>query len=646
MRTTSRPRNTRFGDFEVDWHSGQIYKHGIRLKLQEQPFQVLALLMERPGELVTRDELRQMLWPEGTFVDFDTGLNSAIKKLRDVLGDDADGPRYIETVPRRGYRFIAPFTDIQPSPASPLHAPLASGLGEKIAKTGLSELPSPPGRTKARFAFVRLFVFLSLAILALGTWGLMFYRNSVAKRASRAAINSLAVLPFQDFSGDQTQQYLADGMTEALIGRLSDIHGLRVISRTSVMRFSNTRLSVPDIARTLGVDAIVEGSVIQEGSRIRVQVQLIRAATDEHFWSEVYDRDLRDVLALESDIAQSVAQRVEITVTGEEHSRLVAVRDVSPDVYESYLKARFAKTNTRAEIEQSIASYQEAINKDPTFAPAYIGLAEAYDKLGGGFVGVPPKEVRPKVIGAVQKALELDPELADGHALLAGIYQKRWQWADAEAEYKRALELNPNDSTASLGYATWLMCQGRMDEALSWSRHARELDPLGVTGVITGQILFFARRYDEAIRELRSVLAVRPDQAAAVWLLGFALTANHKPEEAIPLLEKAASGSAQSPGVIGGLVRANAEAGRRAEALRWLNELKRRQKTGYVPAAAFVDAYLALGQRDQAFVWFERAYREQADFLQWLKVHPFFDPLRDDPRFKDLLHRVGLDEPR
>jgi TolB-like protein/DNA-binding winged helix-turn-helix (wHTH) protein/Tfp pilus assembly protein PilF len=645
MHTTSRPSRMRFGAFEVDLRSGQIYKHGILLKIQDQPFQILVLLLERAGDMVTREELRRILWPEGTFVDFDTGLNSAIKKLRDVLGDDADEPRYIETLPRRGYRFIAPLADIQPSPGPPLHAPSASGLGKEIANTGLPEQPAPPVKTKTRLAFVRLPVFLTLAVLALGTCGLVFYRSSVAKRTSRAAIKSLAVLPLQNFSGDQTQQYLADSMTDALIGRLSEIHGLRVISRTSVMRFRDTRLAVPDIARTLGVDAIVEGSVIREGSRIRVQVQLIRAATDEHFWSEVYDRDLSDVLALESDIAQSVAQKVEVTVTGEEQSRLVAARNVSPEVYESYLKARFAKGNTRAEIEQSIASYQEAINEDPTFAPAYLGLAEAYDRLAGGFVGVPPEEVRPKVISAVQKALELDPELADGHALLAGVYQKHWQWADAEAEYKRALELNPNDSAAYLGYASWLMCQGRMDEALSGSRRARELDPLGVTGVNTGLILFMARRYDEAIRELRSVIAVHPDQASAIWLLGFALTANHKPEEAIPLLERAASGSAQSPGVIGGLVRANAEAGRRADALRWLNELKRRQKTGYVPAAAFVDAYLALGERDQAFAWFDRAYREQADFLQWLKVHPFFDPVRDDPRFKDLLHRVGLDQP-
>ncbi len=622
MDTAVRTRRIRFDAFDVDLRSGEMHKHGIRLKLQDQPFQVLALLLEHAGDVVTREELRQKLWPGDTFVDFDTGLNSAVKKLRDVLGDSAEEPRYIETLPRRGYRFIAP---------------LADGVSPSV-------VPAQP--TKTRFAAVRIPVFLAFAFLALGVSSLVLYRSSSAKRASRPAIKSLAVLPLQNISGNLTQQYLADGMTEALIGRLSGIHDLRVISRTSVMRFKDPRLAVPDIAKTLGVDAIVEGSVIQDGGRIRVHVQLIRGATDEHFWSEAYDRDLRDVLALESDIAQSVARKVEATVTGEEHSRLVAARNVAPEVYESYLKGRFVKANTRAEVEQSIAYYQEAINKDATFVPAYVGLAAAYDKLGGALRGVPPSETRPKMISAVQKALELDPELAEAHALLAKVYVEQWQWSAAQAEYKRALELNPNDSAAHLGYANWLMCQGRMDEALEWSRRARELDPLGVTSTATGLILFNARRYNEANRELRSMLAVRPDDAGVLWLLGLVLIANHQPDEAIPLLQRAASGSSQSPGVIGGLARAYAEAGQRTEALHVLNELKRRQKTGYVPPAAFVDAYLGLGERDEALAWFERAYQEQAGFLQWLKVQPLFDPVRDDPRFKDLLHRVGLDQTR
>ena len=643
MHATPQPRRMRFGAFNVDLHLGEIYKHDIRLKLQGQPFRVLALLLEHPGDVVTREKLRQALWPADTFVDFDTGLNSAIKKLRDVLNDSAEEPRYIETLPRRGYRFIATLADI-PLSAPPLPAPLEVSVGDK-PRVSPAVVSAPPAKT--RFASVRIPVFLALVVLALGAGSLVLYRSSSAKRASRPAIKSLAVLPLKNLAADSSQEYLADGMTEALIGRLSGIHDLRVISRTSVTRFKETQLSVPQIAKTLGVDAIVEGSVIRDGGRIRVQVQLIRAATDEHFWSEAYDRDLRDVLALESDVAQSVARKVEATVTGDERAKLVAARNVSPEVYESYLKGRFAKKNSRADVEQSIAYYQQAISKDATFAPAYLGLAVAYEKLGGALRGVPPSEVRPKVLSAVQKALELDPDLAEAHALLADVYIRSWQWTDAEAEYKRALELNPNDSATHLGFANWLMCQGRMDEALAWSRRGRELDPLSsATSGSPGLILFFARRYDESIRELRSALAVRPDDAGALWLLGFALTENHQPAEAIPILEKAASVSGQSPGVLGGLVRAYAKAGQRTEALRVLNELKHRQKTGYLPAAAFVDAYLALGQRDQALVWFERGYQEQAGFLQWLKVHPFYDPVRDDPRFKDLLHRVGLDQTR
>jgi TolB-like protein/Flp pilus assembly protein TadD len=467
--------------------------------------------------------------------------------------------------------------------------------------------------------------------------------RSRAGGATRAKITSLAVLPLKNLSGDPAQEYFADGMTEAVIGRLSMIRGLRVISRTSVMRFKDTRISAPEIAKTLHVDAIVEGSVIREGSRIRVSAQLIRGATDEHLWSEAYDRELRDALALESEVAQSIARRVEVTVTGEERARLVAARPVSPEVYESYLKGQFAKSSSRAEVEKSIAYFEEAIRKDATFAPAYVGLADAYDSLGTVFVGAPPDEVRPKVISAARKALELDPGLAEAHVLLAGVLQEKWHWAEAEAEYRRALELNPNDAAAHLGLADWLLCQGRTEEALAWSRRARELDPLGVTGTSIGWILFHARRYDEAIRELRSVLAVHPDDATAYWFLGFALIANGRSEEAIPVLKKTVSIMDRSPGAIELLATAYAHAGRRTQALRLMDELKRRRQTSYVPAGAFINPYLALGDYDQAFAGFERAYQEQSNILQFLRVHPFFDPVRGDPRFADLLHRVGLD---
>jgi TolB-like protein len=288
--------------------------------------------------------------------------------------------------------------------------------------------------------------------------------------ATRPKITSLAVLPLKNLSGDATQEYFADGMTESVIGRLSMIRGLRVISRTSVMQFKDTHMSAPEIAKKLQVDALVEGSVIRQGGRVRVHAQLIRGATDEHFWSETYDRELGDALVLESSVAQAIAQRVQVTFTGDERARLAATRSVAPEVYESYLKGAFGKNNSRTDIETSIGYFEEAIRKDPTFAPAYVGLAFAYDDLGTLLVGASHEEVRPKAISAARKALELDPDLADAHALLAELQQDQWQWAEAQAEYQRALELNPNDAAAHLGLANWLLCQGQTEEALVWSR--------------------------------------------------------------------------------------------------------------------------------------------------------------------------------
>jgi TolB-like protein/Flp pilus assembly protein TadD len=463
--------------------------------------------------------------------------------------------------------------------------------------------------------------------------------------AKQAAIRSLAVLPLKNLSGDPAQQYLADGITDELIGRLAGIRDLRVISRTSVMRFANTQLSVPEIAKILGVDALVEGSVMRDGNRIRVHAQLIRAATDEHFWSESYDRELRDVLAMDADVAQAVAHKVEVTITGEEHRRLTAVRSVSPEVYENYQKGEFALAtrNNKSSIEDSIAYFNEAISKDPTFAPGFLGLAKAHSMLTTVFMGGVAEQERPRAIVAAQKALELDPELAEAHVLMASMAESQWHWAEAESEYHRALQLRPNDAATYSGLAWWLECQGRTDEGLTMRRHARELDPLATSGADLAWDLFYAHRYDEAEQELHSVLAVRADNAYALWVLGFVLLANHRPQDAVPELEKAVSVSNRSPAIVGLLVNAYAQAGRRRDALRLLAELKRRKQTGYVPSAAFTFAYLGLGEYDQVFVWLEQGYTEQSNLLQTLKVFPFFDPIRADPRFVDLLKRVGLD---
>jgi pentatricopeptide repeat protein len=608
--------------------------------------ELLILLVQRRGELVSREEIADRLWGKDVFVDIDHSINTAVRKIRFVLRDDPEKPRFVETVVGKGYRFAAPVTS--GNGVTQVSAEVPSSAREQPVSSQAQGIATPavPGTQHRSMRLMALLGILTVA--AIFTLALVLGRGS-PKPTSAPAIKSLAVLPLKNLSGDATQEYLADGMTEALIGRLAGIHDLRVISRTSAMHFKDTKLPVPEIARTLGVDAIVEGSVIRDGSRIRVHAQLIRGPTDEHFWSEAYDRELRDVLSLESEVAQSIARKVEVTVTGKEQERLTAARSVSPEVYESYLKGRFAfdKSNYRGQagkagIEESIRYFEQAIKKDPSFAPAYVGVATAYRRLGAVLVGVPPFETRPKVISAAQKALELDPQLAEAHARLADIYQERFQWRDAEAEYKRALELKPNDAATHRIFAYWLVAQGRTEEAIAWGRRARELDPLGTSGSALGLILFEARHYDEAMHELRSVLALRPDDAEALWYLGFVLIAKGLPDEAIPVLEKAASVSDRTPAIISILIRAYAHAGRRADALRLLDELKQRRKRGYVSPAVFVNAYLGLGEYEEVFAWLEEAYKEQTNSLQFLKVQPFYDPIREDPRFKDLLRRVGL----
>jgi TolB-like protein/Tfp pilus assembly protein PilF len=507
----------------------------------------------------------------------------------------------------------------------------------EAAASGATESGRGPRRVRFRWL-----VLAAVAVVCLTAIAYVVLRGR-ARETSRPKIRSLAVLPLKNLSGDSSQDYLADGMTDAIIGRLAGIHDLRVVSYTSVMRFKDPKMSVPDISKTLGVDALVEGSVIREGNRIRVTAQLIRGATDDHFWSETYDRDVQDVLAMQSEIAQAIAEKVQVTMTGEEQQRLTAARPVAPEVYESYLKGTSAgNLDSRASIEEAKADFEDAIKKDPTFAPAYVGLANAYMGLGSVFAGGSPEQTRPLAMSAARKALELDPNLPEAHVILANVLQKEWQWAEAGAEYRRALDLNPNDGVAHGAYATWLLCQGRTDEAIAWVKRGRELDPFAVSGADVGWILFQSHRYDEALRELRSVLAVNPDDVDALWFLGFVLAANNQAKDAIPPLEKALSLSNRSPGVIGVLVRAYAHAGRRPDALRLLEELKERNKKGYVPAAAFVNAYLGLGENEEALVWLGQAYKEKSSILQFVKVHPYFDPIRNDPRFVDLVKRIGL----
>jgi TolB-like protein/Flp pilus assembly protein TadD len=494
--------------------------------------------------------------------------------------------------------------------------------------------------TRARTA-VALAV-LALAVAAGVIW-IARWRTSIQPASASGGIRSLVVLPLENYSGNPEQDYLSDGMTEALITRLSEIHTLRVISRTSTMQFKGTRKSAPAIGRELNVDAIVEGSVLRSGDKIRVSVQLIRADTDEHLWAGTFDRELEDVLALQSDVSLGIARHIEVAVSGVQRGSAVARRTVAPDVYEAYLKGRFAlHKGSRAGLDEALLRFQSAVDADATFAPAYAGLAATHTALGLVFYGDRPGEARAKTVAAARKALELDPELAEARVLLGYALQRDWHWAEAETEFRRAIELSPSDAEARSGLGDWLLCQGRIAEALASARRAQELDPRTFSGAQVGWILFQAHRFDEAIRELRTTVAIEPKDPMAEWFLGFSLIGAKQFDEAVSTLEQAASLSDRSSAVLGVLVHAYVGAGRRTDALRVLGELQRRRQTGYVPPAAFLNAYLGLGDKDEAFLWMGRAAEERSNILQFLRVHPFFDPLRGDPRFAEFLRRANF----
>lgn len=643
------PESIAFGEgFELDLRPRRLRRGSRVLKLERIPLEILLLLLEHPGGIVTREDIVARVWGKDVFLDTDNSIRGAIRKIRQALKDDPEEPRFIQTVTGQGYRFIAPIVSPpQENSAAVPNPPTETPVPLEEPKELETLLPAPAEDQDRRLLGARSsWLVLGLASgLALALALAFAISKGRPGDAKVPKIRSLAVLPLKNLSGDPSQQYFADAMTEEIIGRLAAIHDLRVISRTSVMQFQDPKETVPEISRKLGVDAIVEGSVIRDGNRIRVHAQLIRAANDEHFWSETYDREIGDVLTIESDVAQSIAEKVRVTVTGQEQARLAAKRKVSPDAYESFLKGNYTNRNTRAGIEQSISYYKDAIHKDPTFAPAYLLLADAYGNLSSVYGGGTPGEARGKLLDAVQKALELDPELAEAHVLLANFYQREWNWSGSAAEFRRALELKPNNVPAISGFASWLVCEGRAEEGVAWSQRARELDPMNVEGLVNeGFLLFQARHYDDAIQILRDALAVEPDNAVAHWFMGYNLIAKEQPEQAIPELEKAVQLSDRSPAVIGVLIRAYAHAGRRADALRMLDELKRRSKTGYVPAGAFINAYLGLGDKEQAFFWLERGYQEKSGIMPLLKSHPHFDPIRNDPRFANLIHRVGLDQ--
>jgi TolB-like protein len=509
---------------------------------------------------------------------------------------------------------------------------------ETPAHPDVQQTAVPPGRRwfVVSSAAVVLAVLLALAYVA---------SRSRAGDASRPKIRSLAVLPLQNLSGDPSQDYVADGMTEELIGRLSRIHGLRVISRTSTMHFKNTQLSVPEIAKMLAVDAIVEGSLVQEGHQIRVHAQLIRAATDEHIWAGEYQREYQGILEVQTEVAQNIVEQIELNLTPEERVRLASRPSVDPQAYENYLKGRYYfSQRTEDALHKSIASFQQAITSDPDYAPAYSGLAEAYAMLGFRG-GLPSQDALSAAKKAALKAIELDNSLAEPHACLAFIAETYdWDWPAAEREYKQALELNPGYAQAHNWYAGYLTYTGRFNEGIAEAMRARELDPLSLplNNALAGRLLA-GGRYDEALGQVQRSLELDEHYAPAHQTLGWIYLHSGKQKEAIREFQHALELSgAEDTDIQLDLGFACAVSGQREEARRILVKLEQMHQQRIAPSASVAILYGALGESGQAFAWLEKAYQERDPQLTYLKAGRRFEPMRKDPRFGQFVRRVGL----
>ena len=630
----------RFGIFEADLHTGELRKRGARIRLQQQPFHVLGVLLARPGELVTRDELQAKLWTADTFVDFDHGLNKAINKIREALGDSAESPRFVETVARRGYRFIADVETVEiaavsnatPAP-SPGDDPLTPEDREPLAA---GEETGAGGRNWRRTMTIAG-CSLALASVVLVAW-------LVQSRGASPAIRSVAVLPLENLSGDPSQEYFADGMTDQLIATLGQISALRVISRTSVMGYKGARKPLPQIARELNVDAVIEGTITRSGGRVRITAQLIEGALDKHVWAQSYDGDLRDTLALQSQVARAIADEIRVNIQPQEHAALKNVKAVNPEAYEAYLKGRYFWNRRTADgLNKAKAYFDEAIAKAPDYAQAYSGLADTYALLGDWQYGVmASREALPAAKAAAIKALELDSGLGEAHTSLGfALSGFDWDWAAAEKEFRRAIDLNPGYATAHHWYAWHLSLMGRHGEAIAEMRKARSLDPLSlIINVDLAEILLIAHFYDESLQQSRRTIDIDPAFALAHNQLAEAYLQKHMRDDAIAEFQKAVQLSESSPICAANLARAYAAAGRNAEAGQLLTALKQRANPAYSNATEIAMVYAALGDKAQAMTWLERGYDER--FNPGVLLRPGFDSLRADPRFQAMVGRVGL----
>jgi TolB-like protein len=592
--------------------------------------EILALLLQRPGETVTREELQKKLWPGDTFVDFEQGLNNAIKRLRAALDDNAGSPHFIETLPRHGYRFIGTVNGAEPA----------------------TTVPAKPVR--GRRAIIWLAGFGALAIIAvvaiLAGFDGHAWRDRLFVHATKPRIQALAVLPLANLSGDAEQEYFADGMTEELTIELGKASAARVVSRQSIMQYKGSKKPLQEIAQELNVDAILEGAVERSGNRVRVGIRLYQISPERQLWAKQFDGDIRDVLRLQDDIARGVSDEIQINLTSQERAQFASARSVDPEAHDDYLRGRlqmaqlFDPTDRSADpdangdhVQLAIGYFKQAIEREPAYGQAYAGLADAYVALASPAVGInPPKQILPEAKAAATKALELDTSLGEAHFAIAQIIELYdWNWSEAEKEYGIALELNPNFADAHLQYGRFLQAMGRNDEAVNQMKYAVELDPFDIqTRVTVAYVTYSSRQYDLAIQQFETI----HDDLG----LGWAYREKKMYPEAIVALQRTLAESRRDTTVLASLADVYGLAGRKGEALKLISELKERAGRHYVSSFLFAEAYGDLGDKGQALAWLERAYEDRDQWMVFIASYPGLDPLRSEPRFQALLRRMNL----
>jgi TolB-like protein/DNA-binding winged helix-turn-helix (wHTH) protein len=660
------PRSIRFGVFEADLEAGELRKHGLRLKLSEQPFQILAMLLARPGEVVSREQLRELLWPKDTFVDFDHGLNNAVMKLREALGDSSEHPRFIETLPRRGYRFIAPVeSKVMPStllgvPQTVIPPQTLDATAAQLVPTQAVALESaaansalPPalldGQRNRHLALSRI-VILVVAVLAgsaLISGLTVHYVHGVnAGKVKTNLSSSLVVLPLENLSGDKEQDYFADGMTDDLIANLAKIRSLRVISRSTAMAYKGTHKPLPQIANELNVDAVVEGTVMRVGNRVRITAELVQVSTDRHLWADTYESQIGDVLTLQNRVSSAIVDEIRINLTPEDKARLAKNPSVSPAAYEEYLKGRYYWNKRSGEgFIKAIRYFENATREDPQYALAYAGLADCYGIIGATIYGsIPAAEAAPKAKAAAIRALQIDPSLAEAQTSLATAkFNYDWDWAGAAEGFRRAIQLDPSYATAYQRYSLYSIAMGRFDDSLEQIKKARDLEPLSISiNASLGWRLYLAREYDRSIAQLRDTLEMDPDYEWAHLTLGQAYEQKAQYDLALAELRRAVEISHSSPLMVSALAHAYALSGNHSEALKLLAELDVLSRKQYVSPFYVAIVYLGLGKNDVAMTWLQKAYADRSNGLVFFKVEPELDPIRSDPRFISLLTKLNF----